>query len=402
MKSGYRQYSDRDRYIWVRDTSTPTVAGPNDAGTCEVFNAANVSVGIFSFNAALTLALNNNNYTIKLLTDITTNTPITVSVTVTVTVTGKTVTFDLDGHWTLTVNTVTPASMALTVLHQGEVKLKNEKLGTAEFNVIGISSGIYALNGAKAAVSNATVKHDGTSDEACCVYVEEAGTITVSGNVTALGVSGFDVFGVGAVGGKVYVGGNVEGKDYGVYASGNYTSVTVNGNTVGGLCGAYAYSYATVDVKGDATGGIHGALVRCPPWATTTATSITVGGNATGLKDCGVRCEISAGQPGSGEVTVNGKVNSGGANYLFVGTVSKATLSNNDATSVKPGYKQYSNGVAMSGYLTRLSVRQSRSSRHHPAHFPPVRQERRIPRPLPPPAVVPSPGILPPAVCPQG
>jgi len=54
-------------------------AGPDVAGTCELYDEFNVKIGItYSFNGALAEAAVNDNYTIKLLNNIETTTTIEV------------------------------------------------------------------------------------------------------------------------------------------------------------------------------------------------------------------------------------------------------------------------------------------------------------------------------------
>ena len=97
-------------------------------------------------NFADALAAVKDGDTIKLLANIDYSNGITIS--------GKSVTFDLDSKYTLNCNT--SSESALRVMDGGEVKMLNEVLGTAEFNVTGVNFGVFTGYDSVANVSSAT------------------------------------------------------------------------------------------------------------------------------------------------------------------------------------------------------------------------------------------------------
>ena len=333
-------------------------AGSNIAGTCELYNASNVKVGTtYSFNDALTEALANNNYTIKLLTDITRDKDIIVE--------GKNVTFDLDGKWTLSLKI-----QGLTVRNGGEVKLKDEVPGMAEFN---ITSYVSVSDGSKATVSNVMRNSNYPVADCAGVYVRGAGSsISISGSVIVTGtengsISGVEVSngGTATVNGNIMVEGTGAGGIYGVNIVNTTGTVTVNGNVtaagtgtgnlygvrfnkaggtvhiggnvtsdciIKGSAGVYADNGATVSVAGNVSGyeGVQ---------AFGAETSVTVDGNVTGFYSYGIWCGK---MDDSSTVTVSGTVTSA-KGYILIEHYNRS-ITNYNSVSSKPGYRQYKSG----------------------------------------------------------
>ena len=260
---------------------------------CEILDASNTVIGSYT-TLADALSAHADGQTIRLLTDVTHPGGITV--------TGRTVIFDLDSQYTLTVNNA--SGTALTVSGAGTaVALKNALAGTAEFNVNGLTRGVSASGGSIAEVSGATA----SDNNGYAVHASGGAQVTVGGNAQATSAStlssalGYGVYAVDG-GTKVTVGGNATSATatgYGARAVSG-AEITVHGNAAAagntGI-GAYANSFTSkVTVGGDAKGGMIGAQTL------DANTEITVGGDAIGTGTLSIGT-FSDG----GKITVTGK-----------------------------------------------------------------------------------------------
>ena len=316
-------------------------AGSADLGTCELYNASNVKVGTtHSFDAALATALANNNYTVKLLTNV-----IRYDI---IRVVGKTVTFDLDGKWKLElyVSAIeTGETIALHVYDGGEVKLKGAVPGKAEFNATGTFHAVSCGKNSKVTVSNAACTNNSGGTTASAVDAYGNSTVTVSGDVTADGNASL-IRGISIKdSATVVVGGNVTSNRNGIYAIDD-SSVTVAGNVAADGAnskGVLAYDNAKVTINGNVTANDYSV------YAGGGKASVTVGGNVNSAQSPGVYC----GSPSSEcTVTVDGKLvfppvvpGKIFLNMWYVRIAEANKLaSEHDAVSDKSGYAQYSAG----------------------------------------------------------
>ncbi|MCL2707431.1 MAG: InlB B-repeat-containing protein, partial [Dehalococcoidia bacterium] len=223
-------------------------ANSTDSNTCELYDNNSVLVGTYSFDSALSAAL--DGYTIKLLDDITRNTSIVV--------TGKTNIFDVNGH---ILSLEVEIGHALEVGAGGEVQLLDSGTG-GKFNVTKVNNnslpatingnGVYVHSGGKATVSNAYKTSIGNIDHRSAYATGAGSEITVLGNVDG----GF--YALSAYNGAIVtVHGYVSGGGA-MTVSGAGTVVTVYGNSSGGGTGVFATDGAIVYVKGNVNGGNYG------------------------------------------------------------------------------------------------------------------------------------------------
>ncbi|MCL1974760.1 MAG: hypothetical protein FWG61_01195 [Firmicutes bacterium] len=220
----------------------PTMAYAAEGDVCEING-----VGYSTLNEALEIVQDKD--TIKLLANIDHDY---------IFINGISVTFDLDGQYTLNVGGLS-ATYALVVADHGEVKLLNEIIGKAELNVTA-SYAVYTYSDSGyVALSNATCNNGNGVG-----VLALGGHVKVSGNVTSL-VSGYE--GVYATEGAVVeVGGNVGiagSFTYGIFVE-DGANVKIYGSVAGLFYGIYSAGSAnkTLEVLGDVRGGIYGVWVR--------------------------------------------------------------------------------------------------------------------------------------------
>jgi len=223
-----------------------------------------------------------------------------------ITVTGKGITFDLNGF---TLNVTNAAGKALEVGSGGEAALTGE----GSLNVFGnglYGHGVYAHDGGKATVTNAT----GSGTHARAAQAEGPGSaVTVRGSATSVNSQG--VFAV--YGGSITVEGDVTGHYSGAYAED--AAITIGGNATSNAEGAYAISGGTITIGGDAVsnGDSDGA------YAVQTGSSVMVTGNAISKGDYGRGAFAGAGAA----VTVHGDaVSEGNDGYGAYASGANATI----------------------------------------------------------------------------
>ena len=217
-----------------------------------------------------------------------------------------------------------------------------------------VAEGWYGAH-AKGANSKVEVTGNVTAPKSHGAYAEKGGYVKVGGNVEG-GFEGAYADGANSKteitgdvtarfdgaeasgGGYVKVSGNVTGVGGGAYAYGENSKVEVGGDaTCTNNTGAYAKNGGYVKVGGNATGG------NCGAEANGGGAKVEVGGNATSnginYKPCGAVAL-------DGEITVNGVINiTAPADYIIVNDVKKA-IGANEATSSKPGYREYKNATS--------------------------------------------------------
>ena len=227
-------------------------------------------------------------------------------------------------------------------------------------DAIGVVYGICAYD-------NATVTVSGSATGQYGIQARSGSNVSVTGVAkgTYDGISASD-------GANVTVTEGATGVRFGVYASGNNTTVTVSGDVSGSVeSGVYAGDNSHVTVSGDVIGGrdglsVHNATVivdgsvtgNISGIQTMDGATITISGDVTGVD--GVRIQMG----GSGnmtaqsyyydkaEVTIDGqiKILNDGAYILFYTTYPLAntgfelTHDDNQPTSSKQGYLEYTDG----------------------------------------------------------
>jgi len=286
--------------------------------------------------------------TIKLLQDIDYNKGILIK--------DISITFDVNGcvlNVLCTDNSLTSYGDALTV-NGGQVLLEDSSSEQAgAFNVTStysIASGVFAYNGGKAEVTNATGAYYGAAATGGTVAVagnavgqesigvlNNGGTITVGGDVSGassgVSTSGPVIIAGDVTGGTrgvsasqdaiVTVGGNVLGETYGIFAGGT-ASVAVEGNVTGGDCGVSVQNSASVTVAGDVMGG-------------------TLGVHAYHYSSYGAQVTIE------GELQTADSGNYIGLGYRAEGDLSpKSYKAQGDGvpSASKPGYLEYTDGIS--------------------------------------------------------
>jgi|GEM_PF-3109130 len=192
--------------------------------------------------------------TIRLLRDINYNKGVFVK--------GSAVSFELNGH-KLNISNEAEGGVGLDVQSGGSVDVT----GTGELNVSGRAFGVRVSTSAamtRAFVTSA--KATGPWGEA--VYVAGPGVLSVSGDVTSLGINGFGAHAVS--GGTINVQGNVHGSNQGVYASSSHIMVAGNvladgtdilGDPAGIGIGVYG-STGKAEIAGDVTASRIGVTAR--------------------------------------------------------------------------------------------------------------------------------------------
>ena len=279
----------------VQDTMSALAA----EGICQIIDTDGTSIVGAYDDFADALSSVENGQTIRLLENIDYNSGMLI--------TGKSITIDVNGK---ILNITNGSGHGLEVGAGGEVKLTGRD-GGGKFNVKGGGSGgrhgVYAHNGGKAEVTNATTSSSGTDCRGA--YTTGAGSeITVYGNVT---FGGF--YGIGAsAGGIITVYGNVEGGG-GMYVTGEGTKVTIYGYSNGGGTGIFALDKATVYVKGNVYGGGIGVYAN-------TGAQITIDGY------------VRAYTGGQIYIQLGGNINKMQADY--------------EPVSSKDGYFEYNDGVS--------------------------------------------------------
>jgi len=215
---------------------TARAADSEESDTCEVFDDSNVSQGTMSFKDAWSLTMSNDNYTVKLLSDIEFGYGLYAHYNnIILDLNGKTLTIDTTWDSALDVqgvllHVIGPGTLnARSTHHYGSGAYVFDggqltKTPDATINVTGTDYGVRAFDGSKATVTN------------------------------AIGLTGVDVRDAGD---EVTVEGNITATYIGVLAY-NSATVTVNGNvrvTDADGCGVIAGYGASVYVKGAITSG---------------------------------------------------------------------------------------------------------------------------------------------------
>ncbi|MCL1983668.1 MAG: hypothetical protein FWG53_11375 [Clostridiales bacterium] len=212
------------------------------AGICQIIDVDGATVFEVYEDFSDALADLEDGQTIQLLESITHSSGIVII--------GKCVTFDVNGF---ALSVEVPKGHALEVGAGGEVLLEDSAGG--KFNVKGGGGkhGVYAHDGGKATVTNASVF--GIDINGRNVYADGAGTtVTVCGNAAG----GF--YSLGAFNGATV---NVYGYNSGggaMIAKGIGTTVNVSGYSAGGGTGVIASDGAIVNVGGNVIGGGYGVL----------------------------------------------------------------------------------------------------------------------------------------------
>jgi len=204
------------------------------------------------------LAAVKNGETIKLLANIDYYEGIVIS--------GMSVTFDLDGKYTLNVYNISTAAFpnnivtGLRVENNGHVMLQNEILGVAELNITGTYYGLEVLGNSSAVVSNVTAAYSP-------VFVRDS-QVVITGDVildlktNAQNGSYNGVLSRGA-GSLVEVGGNVK---------------VINNNGLQGVAGIYAIQNGAVRVRGNVEVSGGRGNVSVGVWVLAQNTEVTVDG----------------------------------------------------------------------------------------------------------------------------
>ncbi|MBU7006034.1 S-layer homology domain-containing protein [Phosphitispora fastidiosa] len=270
-----------------------------------------------TFDAAL--AAVNDGETITLLDNIEHSSQITV--------TGKGITFDLNGF---TLNVTNAAGTAVEVGSGGEVALTGE----GDFNVSGNGNyvhGIYAHDGGKATVTNATV----SSYRGHSAYAAGGGIIEVTGNASASGTHCRAAQADGAGSAVTVRGSATSVNSQGVFAT-DGGSITVTGDVTGHYSGAYADG-AAITIGGNATSDAEGAYALG-------GGTITIGGDAVCNGDSGYGAY--AAQTGSTVVVTGNAISKG--NYgrgAFAGAGAAVTIHGDAISEGDEGYGAYASGT---------------------------------------------------------
>lgn len=291
--------------------------------------------------------------TIKLLSNINYNTGISVS--------GKRITFDLNGC----ILNVTNSSGPGLNISSGSVSLT----GSGSLNVTGYDYGVYA-HGGRATVTNATATDDSRGIGAYAigvnssitvsgnargfdggVYAKDCASVTVGGNVTATGSRGdgaYSMTGIITVGGsvtstngrgvvalecgRITVGGSVQGKTDGAYAS-DYTTIKIGGNvTATGGFGVYACWGGNITVQGDvkAAAPNNNTYFYYGAYSDYKA-NVAVHGDITANAPAGIQMIGAASSGTDGKTTVDGTITA--PTYIMVAsqrkTAAEAVVSGN-------------------------------------------------------------------------
>lgn len=257
-------------------------------------------------------------------------------------------------------------------------------------DVSGASAGVYASSGNNITVTG-TVTATGTganhavfvyytrntvsvgsaivsSGTGAGVYIEEGGNVTVGSQTTPGQVvgKGHGIWTrMGMTQAKITVYGDVEGASHGIFITDD-CEITVYGNvkstsSADESCGVYGFinSYTSnIVVEGNVVGvngvNIHGGQSTVTVTGNVTASGASTAGNiVSGVRSSYASCNVGGNvtaNNGTGaysfeqsEITVNGTISA--EKYIIVKDVDKA-IGDNDASSTKPGYLQYSVGYA--------------------------------------------------------
>lgn len=289
-----------------------TIAIAAGAGVCEIGGTPYPTL-VSALAAATT------GQTITLLQDVTETNPVIID--------GKSITFNLNNEYDLTLDTSgTINSIALLVENGGSVGL----IGTGALNVIGGLSGVRADGASSTAtVTNATAV--GINSHAADAF--NGGNVLVLNNATANGASSNATFAYS--GGTITVNGNAESSWHCAYANMLGSSVHIKGSatalmTLDNSAGARAGSNAEVRVDQNVSGVAYGAHADG-------GGKIIAGSNVTASASNG----IGAFAEGSSQITVNGTIT--GTEYIKTGSTTK-TSSDKTSPTTKPGYYTYNEG----------------------------------------------------------
>ncbi|MCL2826054.1 MAG: hypothetical protein FWD72_01465 [Eggerthellaceae bacterium] len=207
-------------------------------------------------------------------------------------------------------------------------------------------NGVWAQGGSTITVNGAI---SDTGDLSACVRAQGGSTVTVNGGLSAKGASGS---GVAAQddGTKVDVTGNIQAGFIGILSVGN-ADVTLTGN-IDAFIGAATGSGATATVNGNITaGGVNSGSGAIGATASGSGKTVVNGNIAATGADA-----LGAGAESGGTVTVNGTITA--PNYVgfgYTGSSGYQTIykpaSQNDPSSLLPGYLQYSYALASGSYV---------------------------------------------------
>jgi len=240
---------------------------------------------------------------------------------------------------------------------------------TGNISSITLSQGVDAENG-----STVVVKGNISTDNGQGVYADNGSTVEVTGDINAAESPGVDAY----HGSTVEVTGDINGREDGVYAEDAGTTVTMTGNITSVWDGVHASAGAEVTLKGNITcdsgtddhdyenGGVYmddgvnassvGSVVTVYGNISVNATNACGVNTLRGPNEATINGKITVTGTGSvgvlandgGKVTVNGTIDpdnyvgfweydaSSNWNPFFL------TQAQNDATSSKAGYLQYS------------------------------------------------------------
>lgn len=281
-----------------------------------------------TLDAALAAVTDSTPTTIKLLVDITHNSPIVIS--------NKTITFDLSSYSLLVDTTAIPYSSALKIENSGSVGYT----GSNSFVVNGYSYGIY-MDGGTASITSAFGENANVDSYGAYVenggeltlagnamgssrgaYAESAGKITIGGNAIATAPTPYNSFGAQVKsGGIITIAGNAEAEDRGISVNGPGSKITV-GNVISRGTGI-RYGRAAVQVE-----------------------SL---GQAFILGNCTINCigGIAVFVSSNGEVTIDGIINHNGKYIEIYTTEFDGSPTSRTIPTTKAGYYTYSteNGI---------------------------------------------------------